>query len=81
LSLKIIGAVLLCVFFVLDVFVRFRLRSIGRKWAFLRGGTLDYGEYLKVRSMYGWSVWPIYLLWSALISGLGLFIAGLLSHR
>ena len=80
-SLKIIGAALLCVFFVLDVFVRFRLRGIGRKWTFLRGGTLDYSEYLKVRSKYGWSGWPIYLLWSALISGLGLVIVGLFSHR
>lgn len=80
-SLKIIGAALLCVFFVLDVFARFRLRGIGRKWTFLRGGTLDYGEYLKARSKYGWSVWPIYLLWSAFISGLGLVIVELFSHR
>ena len=80
-NLKVVGGALLCVFFALDVFVRFRLKSIGRKWVFLRGGTLDYGDYLKVRTKYGWSVWPIYLLWSALISGLGLFIVGLLSHR
>ena len=79
-NLEIIGGALLCVFVVLDAFVRFRLKGIGRQWVFLRGGTLDYGEYLKVRTRYGWSAWPIYLLWGALISGLGLFIVGLLSH-
>ena len=79
-NLKVIGGALLCVFVVLDALVRLRLKGIGRKWVFLRGGTLDYGEYLKVRTKYGWSMWPIYLLWSTLISGIGLFIAGLLSH-
>jgi hypothetical protein len=80
-NLKLIGIALLCVFVVLDAFVRFRLKSIGHKWTFLKGGSLDYGQYLKVRTKHDWSVWPIYLLWGTLISGLGLFIAGLLSHR
>jgi hypothetical protein len=79
-NLKIVGVGLLCVFIVLDAFIRFRLRSVGYKWVFLRGGTLDYGEYRKVRTKYGWAIWPVWLLWIALIFGLGLFVAGVVSH-
>ena len=79
-KLKVAGVILICVFVALDGFVRIRLKSAGYKWTFLRGATLDYGEYRKVRSKYGWSIWPLWLLWISLISGLALFIAGLLSH-
>jgi len=77
-KVEIIGFGLLGVFVALDAFIRFRLKRIGYKWVFLRGGTLDYGEYRKVRGKYGWSIWPVYLLWAALVSGLGFFIVGLL---
>lgn len=75
-NLKNAGIVLLCVFVALDVLVRLRMRSIGYKWMFLRGATFDYGEYLKVRAKYRWSPWPVYLLWTALLFGLVLFLVG-----
>jgi hypothetical protein len=78
--MKVIGLVLLCAFVGLDALVRMRMKAIGYKWVFLRGGTLDYGQYLKVRAKHGWSAWPVYLLWAALISGLLLFIVGSVSR-
>jgi hypothetical protein len=75
-NLKIVGLALLCGFVGFDAFVRFKLKSIGRKWVFLKGGTLDYNEYVKVRTTYGWPIWPVYLLWATLISGMALFILG-----
>jgi hypothetical protein len=56
------------------------MKSIGYKWVFLRGGTFDYSEYLKVRAEHGWSAWPVYLLWGTLVAGLLLFILGVASH-
>jgi hypothetical protein len=67
---ELIGILLLIGFAVLDAFVRWRMKRIGHKWVFIRGGTFDYGEYLKVRIEHGWSAWPIYLLWGMLIMGL-----------
>ena len=74
--LRMTGLGLLCGFVALDAFVRLRMKRLGRKWVFLRGGTFDYGEYLKVRAEHGWSAWPIYILWAALVTGLALFLAG-----
>ena len=79
-NLKAVGLVFLCVFVALDALVRIRMKSIGYKWVFLRGGTFDYGEYLKVRAKHGWSAWPVYLLWGTLVVGLLLFILGVASH-
>jgi hypothetical protein len=76
--LKIIGIVLLCIFAALDASVRIRLKGIGRKWVFLRGGTLDYGEYLRVREQYAWPAWPVYVIWATLIAGLVLFFAAVI---
>jgi hypothetical protein len=36
------------------------------------------GEYLKVRGKYGWSAWPVYLLWPSLFGGVLVFVVGLL---
>jgi hypothetical protein len=79
-NLKIVGIVFLCAFVVLDALVRIRMKSIGHKWIFLRGGTFDYGEYLKVRAKHGWSPWPVYLLWGTLMTGLLLFFVGSVSR-
>jgi hypothetical protein len=57
--MKIVGVILLCVFVAVDAFIRIRLKRAGHKWVFLRGATLDYGEYRKVGSKYGWSTWPV----------------------
>ncbi|MDE3109232.1 MAG: hypothetical protein KGL02_04755 [Acidobacteriota bacterium] len=76
--LKTIGIALLCIFVILDAFVRVRMKSIGRKWVFLRGGTLDYREYLKAREQHDWPAWPVYAIWVTLVAGLVLFLAGLI---
>ena len=76
LDLKIIGGALLCGAVALDTVIRFRMKRIGYKWAFLRGGTFDYGQYLKVRANYGWSPWLVYLFWATLVPGLFLFVLG-----
>jgi hypothetical protein len=70
------GIVLLCGFAVLDVFIRLRMKRIGYKWVFLRGGTLNYNDYLRLRSKHGWSAWPVYVMWTLLIAGLVLVIVG-----
>jgi len=74
--LFVLGMLLLCAFAVLDAFIRVRMKNIGFKWIFLRGGTFDYGDYMKVRAKHGWSGWPIYLMWTMLILGLVFLIAG-----
>lgn len=58
-NLRTVGIVLLCGFVVLDAWIRVRMKSVGYKWVFLRGGTLDYGEYLKIRAKHGWPAWPV----------------------
>jgi len=80
-TVRIMGIVLLCAFGILDTFVRVRLRGIGQKWVFLRGGTLDYGDYLKVRQKYGWSPWPVYTLWITVISGISLILASFIPSK
>jgi hypothetical protein len=75
-----IGALLLSCFFVLDTFIRLKLKSIGRKMVFLRGGSLDYAEYMRARTQHRWPAWPVYFMWLSLILGLGLVVVGLL-HR
>jgi hypothetical protein len=52
------------------------MRAIGAKWIFLRGGTFDYKEYMKVRSKYGWSAWPVYMIAITLILGICFLILG-----
>ena len=31
-------------------------------------------EYLRVRSKYGWSAWPVYLLWPSMLVGLAILV-------
>jgi hypothetical protein len=77
----LIGAILLGCFLVLDTFIRLKLKSAGRKMVFLRGGTLDYGEYLRARVEHGWPAWPVYLMWFVFVFGLVLIAAGLVLRR
>lgn len=72
----ILAGICLCTASAVDTIVRFRMRGIGHKWVFLRGGTLNYNEYLKVRTKYGWQAWPIYLMWVMWIAGIALLITG-----
>jgi hypothetical protein len=67
--LFVIGITQLCGFAMLDALIRFRMKRIGKKWVFLRGGTFDYGDYLRVASVQRWSAWPVYLMSLLLVSG------------
>jgi hypothetical protein len=37
------------------------------------------GHYLEVRSQYGWSPWPVYLMWPCQIAGVLTLLIGLFS--
>lgn len=68
------GILILCVFATIDFFVRIRMKRAGYKWAFLRGGTLNYNDYLQMTRKYGWSAWPVYLMWGMFVIGIALVI-------
>lgn len=77
LMLALVSAgICLCTASAVDAFVRWRMRAIGRKWVFLRGGTFNYNEYLEVCGQYGWRSWPICFMWVMWIAGIALLIVG-----
>jgi hypothetical protein len=76
----ILGGLLIGVAASLDSFFRFRMQSIGEKWALLQGGAFDYRRYHKVRKKQGWAAWPVYMMWMAVICGIALLIAGFISY-
>jgi hypothetical protein len=65
---------------VLDSSFRIRMQRIGEKWALLQGGAFDYSRYHKIRKEQGWSVWPVYVMWAAVVCGIALLIAGFFSY-
>lgn len=71
-----LGALSICAATVANFEIRVRMRSIGRKWVFLRGGTFNYGEYLAARTKHGWAAWPVYFMWTALVLGVLLIAFG-----
>jgi hypothetical protein len=71
-----LGSLCICAGTVADFAIRLRMRSIGRKWVFLRGGTFNYAEYHAVREKHGWPAWPVYFMWMMWIAGIALIIAG-----
>jgi hypothetical protein len=70
------GIVFIVVCVVLDTVTKLRMKSIGVKWVFLRGGTFDYREYLNIRKKYGWPAWPVYLIAPTLLLGIFFLILG-----
>ncbi len=76
-TLILFGAILLACFVALDTFIRLKLKGAGRKLVFLRGGTLDYSEYMEATNSHDWPRWPVYLIWPSLVLGLVLVAAGL----
>jgi hypothetical protein len=70
------GILILCCFAALDFFIRMRMKRTGHKWVFLSGGTLNYNDYLRMAKKYGWSAWPVYLMWASFVLGIVLvFVA------
>jgi len=74
------GIVLIAAAMVLDFVFRFRMVRLGYKWAFLQGGAFDYRNYHSVRAEHGWAAWPVYLMWSLIVCGIVLMIAGFFGH-
>jgi hypothetical protein len=66
-----IGVLCLIGFGAMDFLFRIQLKRAGHKWAFLRG-YLSYSEYLRMTRKYGWSAWPVYLLWGMFVFGIAL---------
>jgi hypothetical protein len=74
--LLVSGFVLMGVAALLDLFMRERMTRIGYKWALLQGGAFNHAKYHQERKQRGWSAWPVYLMWAAVISGIALVIGG-----
>jgi len=71
------GLLLACFAMVLDAMVRLRLRDAGERFPFWRGGTLDYGKYLKLCREKGWSPWSVYLIPAFFFIGIACIVLGL----
>jgi hypothetical protein len=74
------GVLFLGVAAVLDSFFRIRMQRGGEKWALLQGGAFNYSHYHKFRKEHGWSAWPVYPMWVAVLCGIALLIAGFFSY-
>jgi hypothetical protein len=66
-----IGVLCLIGFAAMDILFRILLKRAGYKKAFLRA-YLSYIEYLRMKDGYGWSAWPVYVMW--VILGLGIVL-------
>ena len=61
----------------LHYYLYLRLRDVG-----INKTLLDYFlvavpvEYLRNRGKYGWPVWPVYVMWTLLLTGFSAFVAG-----
>jgi hypothetical protein len=64
-----IGILCLIGFAAMDLLFRILLNRAGYKRAFLRGH-LGYIEYLRMKDRYGYSAWPVYLMWALLVFGI-----------
>ena len=73
-----IGFSLIGLAVLLDAFMRLRLRDLGARNVFLRGGTLDYGMYFREAKQRGWSMWPVYLLIPLFLAGVNISSLGLI---
>ena len=57
-------------------FLYARLRDIGRRYIAFKLPSKLISDYLRVRSQYGWSPWPAYLVWPTAVAGWALFFVG-----
>jgi hypothetical protein len=72
-----IGMFLLACFGSIHYFLYLRLRDTGyKKHIFNFLVVVVPVDYLRVRAKYGWSPWPAYLVWPALIGGLVVLTIG-----
>jgi hypothetical protein len=78
--LLVVGGLLVGVAAGLDFFFRVRMQRVGEKWALLQGGAFDYSRYHRIRKQQGWSGWPVFVIWAAIVAGIALLIAGFFSY-
>jgi hypothetical protein len=72
-----IGVFLLACFVSIHYFLYLRLRDTGYKKHIFNFLLVEIPvDYLRVRAKYGWSPWPAYIVWPALIGGLVVFFIG-----
>lgn len=78
---SVLGFVFLGSFSVLFIHVQFKMREIGYKTYPPFARPWDWGlpgKYLDERKKYGWSPWPVYLMWPSLALGVVLLAIGTL---
>ncbi len=72
-----VGIFLLACFASIHYYLYLRLRDTGYKKSIFNFLLVEIPvDYLRIRAKYGWSAWPAYLVWPALIGGLVLFVIG-----
>ena len=74
--LLMLGGILIGAATILDSIFRIRMTRIGQRKALLQGGAFNYSEYQRVRGLYGWAAWPVYLMWVLVLCGITLLIVG-----
>jgi hypothetical protein len=75
-----LGFLMIGVAAVLDSIFLLRMTRLGHRWALLQGGAFDYSKYHQVRKENGWAAWPVFLMWAAMIAGIGLLIGGFFTY-
>lgn len=61
--------------------IKYKMMDLGYETVHLFPHPADWelpAHYLEVRSKYGWSPWPVYLMWSCQIAGVLTLVVGLL---
>jgi hypothetical protein len=71
------GIFLLACFAIIHYYLYLRLRDTGYSRHILKFLLVEIPvDYLRLRMKYGWSPWPVYLMWPALIAGIVLIVIG-----
>jgi hypothetical protein len=76
----ILGGLSLVAATILDITFRFSMAGKGHRIGLMKGGNLDFREYHKVRTKYGWPAWPVYLMWALYVLGIAFLITGFFAH-
>jgi hypothetical protein len=78
--LLIASSVLLGAAIALDLMFRMRMAHLGKWSPLFKGGAFNYSEYHRLRGDQGWVAWPVYLMWTLYVCGIGVLIAGFFAY-
>lgn len=71
------GTFLLGCYAYINYLLYIRLRDVGsRNFILFFLAVQIPARYLRLRAKYGWSPWPVYLMWFPLVLGAGLYFLG-----